>query len=742
MLIETERFNVTTNFKAESDENFKISDENKLKLAMGLSTSLYSDKFFSIVRELSNNAYDSHVAAGTPDKPFKIVAPTSWEPELVVKDYGTGINPNDIINTYCSFGASTKDKTNDLIGGYGLGTKSPFAYTSSFIIQSRWNGEIHSYEIYKGENGWPKCKHLSSVKTDEPNGITVRVPVLSNDFMSFKNAVEKYVSLFNGTIEGWEEHLYKIKYDDKIKDKIIIDFIPPQQLKNTVLFIRNGKFHYPINKEKVLSILDAEDKQFFLFILMTGFKNILLNTSIGEVSFTLSREDVEYTKKTTDTIISYLKYFFEGLKSSSVKYKQKEDETLKEYTKRIIRVKESLGLTQQEIYHKVRIAYYDENDKRPLFLDRTCVFFSQVIENVYLFYTDSSMCSVGWFSLPLNSNILKINIVLYNEETLKLIIKSSKIYPKTKDFYISDYNIKTKIIDTMCMDTYGISTLFLHESKKSIMDEFLINNVYGLTVKIDYYSVSECIKKYKEKLKNLRIVKDKEPKDKQYTEYLELKNGCYDNCSKENLPEDFSKNVVYYKPEIPQVTKVCWEQLLKRYFNKQSVKPKYLIVLGSKTEPVGEPINKNFTTWLIKYTLFFHMLRKRVRQCGGLNFESIINPIRRVVPYRDLSLNIDNKLQDFYIKEYNLFYDSPFTNSSLKSGMTLLINSIDPNVQNKFEDILKQHFLKRFQITYEKLKRSPETVLKKLVKGDIHVSSINSLYKNIDNFIEILKKEK
>ena len=35
-----------------------------------LSSGLYTDNILAIVRELSCNAYDAHVAAGTEDKPF------------------------------------------------------------------------------------------------------------------------------------------------------------------------------------------------------------------------------------------------------------------------------------------------------------------------------------------------------------------------------------------------------------------------------------------------------------------------------------------------------------------------------------------------------------------------------------------------------------------------------------------------------------------------------------------------
>lgn len=42
-----------------------------------LSSKLYKDKIRAIVRELSCNAYDSHVAAGCPDRPFDVHLPSA-----------------------------------------------------------------------------------------------------------------------------------------------------------------------------------------------------------------------------------------------------------------------------------------------------------------------------------------------------------------------------------------------------------------------------------------------------------------------------------------------------------------------------------------------------------------------------------------------------------------------------------------------------------------------------------------
>jgi len=81
---ETGVFNIQASAKA-----FKI-----------LSDGLYTDKIQACIRELSCNAYDSHVAAGKADVPFKVHMPTILEPFFSVQDFGLGLSHDDIMHLY------------------------------------------------------------------------------------------------------------------------------------------------------------------------------------------------------------------------------------------------------------------------------------------------------------------------------------------------------------------------------------------------------------------------------------------------------------------------------------------------------------------------------------------------------------------------------------------------------------------------------------------------------------------
>jgi len=68
-----------------------------------LSSKLYNNKPLAIVRELSCNAYDAHIAAGKAEVPFDLHLPTSFEPWFAIRDYGIGLAPEEIETLYCTY---------------------------------------------------------------------------------------------------------------------------------------------------------------------------------------------------------------------------------------------------------------------------------------------------------------------------------------------------------------------------------------------------------------------------------------------------------------------------------------------------------------------------------------------------------------------------------------------------------------------------------------------------------------
>lgn len=149
---------------------------------------LYENKIQSIVREIWANALDSHVAAGCDEKQFAVTFPSMFNPTFTVRDYGTSLSHEDIMVLYTTVFESTKEDTNDAVGKFGLGSKSPFAYTDTFSVSAVMDGQKRLYSALIAESGVPEIHFLGEIETDEPQGIEVSFPIETRDIDAFRKA--------------------------------------------------------------------------------------------------------------------------------------------------------------------------------------------------------------------------------------------------------------------------------------------------------------------------------------------------------------------------------------------------------------------------------------------------------------------------------------------------------------------------------------------------------------------------
>lgn len=170
-----------------------------------LSSMLYKDPHLAIIRELSCNAYDSHVENGCVDKAFDIHLPNQLEPHFSIRDYGTGMSAEQIDSVYTKFFESTKTHSNDVVGALGLGSKSPFSYTSNYTITS-WHGGLKLvYSAFKSTDGIPSIALLDVSDSNDPTGLEVNFAVKAMDFEKFTSKVQSYFTTWGSippTITG------------------------------------------------------------------------------------------------------------------------------------------------------------------------------------------------------------------------------------------------------------------------------------------------------------------------------------------------------------------------------------------------------------------------------------------------------------------------------------------------------------------------------------------------------------
>lgn len=160
-----------------------------------LRSKLYKNPIEAICRELSANCLDAHKEIGKLDLPIEIVLPNSFKSEIAFRDCGIGIDPERMENIFLNYGESSKRQTNDQIGGFGLGAKTPFSYVDCFTIQTLSSDRIkRTYNAIIDESQEGRCLLMNSIAAseNEPTGTTITIPVKREDYKAFTEAVIKF----------------------------------------------------------------------------------------------------------------------------------------------------------------------------------------------------------------------------------------------------------------------------------------------------------------------------------------------------------------------------------------------------------------------------------------------------------------------------------------------------------------------------------------------------------------------
>lgn len=156
-----------------------------------LRSKMYSDKIGAICREISCNARDAMREVGRQSEPIQIILPTSFDAHWRCRDTGPGISPDRIINVFIKYANSTKRDSNLQTGAYGLGAKSPWAYTDTFTITTVVSGTKYQYAAVIDDSKIGKLVLMNQCSTDEQNGTEICVPVMQKDFDTFADRTEQ-----------------------------------------------------------------------------------------------------------------------------------------------------------------------------------------------------------------------------------------------------------------------------------------------------------------------------------------------------------------------------------------------------------------------------------------------------------------------------------------------------------------------------------------------------------------------
>lgn len=257
-----------------------------------LSAGLYSNKVKAIVRELSTNAYDSHVMAAKKEVPFEVHLPNTLEPWFAVKDWGVGLSDQAVHTVYTTYFESDKADSNDYTGCLGLGSKSPFSYTDSFTVESRYNGIITVYNAYLTEDGLPSIAKMTEDFTDEENGITVKFPVKNVDFVNFIDEAKQVLQWFATRPNIVGVHNFELPTREYLIKTEKFAVVKKQDYRSYVVM---GNVAYPIDRnDEFLRGYDSNDEKLRKLVQW----GVEFYVGIGDVNISASREKLSYDKAT------------------------------------------------------------------------------------------------------------------------------------------------------------------------------------------------------------------------------------------------------------------------------------------------------------------------------------------------------------------------------------------------------------------------------------------------------------
>lgn len=258
-------------------------DPDSAARIMDMLINAYSDQRLAVVRENVSNAVDATRRAGSTE-PVQITSPTLIEPNFVVTDRGTGMSAAEVEAAFLTFGGSTKRHTDDEIGGYGVGAKSPWSLTESFLIDTAKDGKR---TLVRASRDLNHQVLMLDEPTSLPNGTTISIPVDVEGHASDWARVIREVSIAHdsGMIEVDGSPAASIADSPTWIGPVSCARIPGREHDQVI--IRSGGTLFAATRDVARRVLDA-----------TGLMHCIIELPIGSFDHSLTRETATTTDRT------------------------------------------------------------------------------------------------------------------------------------------------------------------------------------------------------------------------------------------------------------------------------------------------------------------------------------------------------------------------------------------------------------------------------------------------------------
>ena len=346
-----------------------------------LSSTLYKNQKLAVVRETLCNAWDIHIECGVTDKPVEVTVDND---KIIIKDHGRGIHKDDMGLIYGTYGNSTKKNDGQQTGGFGLGCKSPFAYTDHFDVQSSHNGIRTIYNLSKSsgkQGGKPTINPIVSVPTTD-NGLQVTIPIKPEDKRYFIDLFHKIAG--NGSMNvilNGEPVENSLEMDDA--KGFVITTRRDLLDKQTKIMVRYGNVIYPVDRHEgyeyafnqIHNHIDRLGRGH-------GQHYIVFQAKPHSIAVTPSREELSMQDHTVNSLAELFNDFMKQLTTNFDKEAYKQIEV-------IIKDAVHRGDTKALISNKEELPYggklLEERNKRKQLFDGGNLFVSDWGEQVDLY---------------------------------------------------------------------------------------------------------------------------------------------------------------------------------------------------------------------------------------------------------------------------------------------------------------------------------------------------------------------
>lgn len=484
------------------EENFSIGN---LALIMDiLRNKMYSNPIRAICQEIMSNGRDAHREVGKNDVAIQVKLPNHFDSTFHVRDYGPGITPSRMSEVFIRYGESTKRDDNTQTGGFGLGAKTPFAYTDTFCIVSITpeqiyqdkEGSMHEncmvrrqYVAHIDETRIGKLSLVSSSVSNDAQGTQIIIDVRRNDFTYFENWVRK-------TAMYWD-----------VKPKVVgSDHFEWKEINHVLSgnnwFLENpssSSYEYNNMKAIVDGItydisasdvnIDYGDKNYNKISTLIS-SPVRITFDVGDLQLTANRENIENSGKNNNAsaIMNRINTIFNDIKNVSqkdidscsnlwealIKWKSLKSSSLGKYVDELnYKGKKFTEETTSFALPKNKIEYFlcvrKNNGIEPKIKKGGYLFFTDT-SRVYIDDTDSKKPSRGKIATLFNDNpdITDIQVVKYlttdkkelDEIEEKFFIQelsSGTLSPieKTKFVYGKRNSTKRRVVKGRILDTYA-----------------------------------------------------------------------------------------------------------------------------------------------------------------------------------------------------------------------------------------------------------------------------------------------